>query len=209
MRRLILKQVIFISFILSVKIMSAQAHTLPSLGEIDVTTEPVVGYEWDHRKEPSPHVRGRVFYGVRLTAGYRFISLEAEYTRSNDEVFFPLLDLRIREIVDRLKLGIRIPYAWSSSFYTVLRLGGQASKTKTILIRKDSTLTQVGEPKVHPYVGVGLNYSLGRRVSLTADGVIVIENIHRLQESTYQATLGVSFSLGGPSDEFEEFEVDF
>ena len=52
-------------------------------GGFHVTLEPIVAYEFTAVNVPTPHTRGMLVYGGRVTAGSKRLSAEVEYTVGN------------------------------------------------------------------------------------------------------------------------------
>ena len=169
----------------------------PSFDLKDVTysVEPVAGYELQHKSEPAPHAKLALIYGARVIAGYKIVALEGEYTRGSSDEDFADQSLRLEELTEKLKVGLRTAYDVASILKLSLRGGGEMSQHHT-KSTSAGILTESDSPsKLAPYLGGGLACALGSKVSLTAEGTVTFRDLNDLGQSEYQGTFGLRLSL--------------
>ena len=128
--------------------------------EFDVT--PVFGYEFVEQETPFPSHGQRLFYGGRVSAGWRFIQAELEYTRAQDST--QRLGVTYTDKEDRLKMGVLAKYSYERTIEGLARFGVQASQLRRS--RSDISTTTVNELEWDPYAGVGFRVFVQRNIYL-------------------------------------------
>jgi len=161
---------------------------------MSVTVQPIVGYSFE--KKSNPERRERVFiYGARVIAGYRIVSAEAEYTRGDSDAVYSNPDLRIKELSEKARLGIRSTYDLASILSVTARGGGEASRRTTERTEAGVTTNSKSPTTINPYLGAGLGFHLGSKVSLNAEVVATIPDVTDLRQNEYTTTLGLTISI--------------
>ncbi len=166
-----------------------------------VSLQPFAGYEKVVKYYPTIHYKDRLIVGARFIVGYQSIAGEGEVSRGEDTEYFydmPLLldpTVKIKDTTERLKLGLRKVYSLGTILSAHLRGGGQASRTKHDYTNKGVTVTTKDPIKIAPYLGAGIKASLLGKISVVADGVVIVNDVHDLRRTEYQATGGISLDL--------------
>ncbi len=162
---------------------------------VDVTVEPVIGYQFTHLSQPTLHSKAMFIYGLRANAGNKLISGELEYTRGSDNEIYPSQGLTVNTAKENLKLGVLTHYQLNPYFEARGRLGGQASREKVDSISASAATTSQGTWTIHPYLGAGLEGGLSRQFSLTFDITYVFNSVTDLSQNDIQTTLGVKVDI--------------
>lgn len=167
-----------------------------ALPPIQYTLTPIVGFERAVKRVPDYHVRTRLTYGALLTAGYRELALEAEYTRASDREEFPLQGLSLRDTDDRLKLGLRTTHflVFPRLSFT-LRAGGQASRNTHEEVLNGVATRTVGKIQYDPYAGAGVDLRLLQRLTLGAGLTAVFREFPDMSKTDYQLTFGLTLGI--------------
>jgi len=184
-----------ITLIIALVVLPATAWAASGVGA-GVHFEPIIGYEWVQKLVPSQHSSSRLVYGGRIIAGLPLLSAEAEYTRGSDTETFTSPAVTVTDNADRLKLGVRSSVGFLSLMSAHLRGGVQATQNQhQEVVGGVTTINRTDAISYKPYAGAGLRVGLGRRLSLSADVVAVINNINALNQTEYQTTAGFSVRL--------------
>ena len=164
---------------------------------VTLTIEPLIGFEASAKTYPSIHTHDRIMYGVRAIAGFKRIAAEMELTRAADSDNFINPTLRMSDTDDALKLGIRSTYQVLPILLAIHgRLGGQATRrTHEVTDISGANTKTVGTIKYSPYIGAGLDLSLGPILSLDADATVVINELNDMRRNDYQYTIGFAFHI--------------
>ena len=161
---------------------------------MSVTIQPIVGYSFERKSNPDRKERVLV-YGGRVIAGYRLLSAEAEYTRGDSDAVYSNPSLRIEELSEKARLGIRSTYDLAMILSFTARGGGEASRRTTERTESGVTTKSKSPTVVNPYLGAGLGVHLGSFVSLNAEVVATIPDVNDLSRNEYTTTLGVTLSV--------------
>ena len=157
--------------------------------DVNVHIEPVVGYERAFSPQPSPHLKARLLYGIRATAGYSILAGELEATRASDSEAYPAQLLTVEETSDKVKLGLRsgLQRSFGAAFF---RAGGQAQ-------RVSRTQTLVGVPthsvdplSIDPYAGMGVELG-ARSIRLTGSATVVVRDTQHWAQNEIETTVGL------------------
>lgn len=170
-------------------ISSAQAEVL------SFAIEPIVGYERVQKVKPTAHTRNRMNYGARVRVGIPLVSLEAEGIRGQDEESYPDQDLTIKDMDDKIRLGIRSSLRMTSLLSLWVRGGGQAKRNTHEETTGGVTTQEVGQFVYKPYAGLGLSSRLGRNFELSGGITVVFNDFPRMAQNEYDTTLGFSVRL--------------
>lgn len=181
--------------------MQSLKKTLPILGVLlfslpaqaalfKTEIEPIVGYERVQKIVPVAHTRDRWVYGARVTMGILWIAGEAEYTQGRDTEDFPAQTLRIVDVTDKAKLGLRFRFRLLRMLKLTVRGGAQAARN-----RHEETLagvrTVVYQPIVYkPYLGAGLSFDFTKHFSFNGDLVTVFNDFPEFRNNEYMVTAG-------------------
>ena len=163
--------------------------------------QPIVGWEKSVKYYPEIHYHDRLIYGARIIAGLRKLAAEAEVTRGTDtENFYRvprLLDptVKIEDTTERAKLGLRTTYDLPVLLSVHFRAGGEASRNTHKFTNAGVTTTSVSKIKYAPYFGGGLSIWIGVLTSLTADGVVIVNDVHDWRRTEYQGTASLAFNF--------------
>lgn len=160
--------------------------------EVTYTVEPVIGYERVQKLLPTPHMRQRLVYGARLTAGLFMLAGEAEVLRGTDTEHFIETGTTTTDTEDKLRIGIRARLRLIRFANFILRGGAQASRNtheETVA----GVTTRLEEPvKYRPYLGAGLQVGLSSNISFTADVTTVFRSFPNLTDNDYQTTASLT-----------------
>lgn len=157
--------------------------------------EPIVGYEFQ-RKENPDRTKGVLAYGARLTAGYKILSLEAEYTQGQSDERFLETDLSIQEKTQRYRLGLRSTYAIAGMLDVFLR-GGAEAQNSHVKTTTSGVLSERDTPsKVYPYLGTGLTFKLAQNLALNASVTATFKDFKDLSQTEFATAFGVRVSIG-------------
>lgn len=161
---------------------------------IRYTIEPIVGYELQRKSNPT-RSRLEFMYGAHVTAGYKILSAEGEYTIGNSDELFPDTGKRIEEKTEKIRLGLRSTYSIGSMLDWFLRGGAEAQKIHT-KETVSGVITESDSPsKVYPYVGTGLSIALAEHLSLNGSILATIKDVNDLNLNEYTTTFGIKISL--------------
>lgn len=155
--------------------------------------EPIVGYEKVQQILPTRHSTTRLMYGARLTAGFLFLSAEAEYTTGKTQESFPNLDQS--HTVEHLKAGLRSGFGIGTLLQIFARGGVQATRGKTEQTVGGVTTTMTESTRYNPYAGASARLRLSRNFSASADVVAVIPDFQKMDQNEYQVTAGFILRL--------------
>lgn len=174
----------------------AVSHALSFTGSdgLSIRVEPVFGYEFARKEEPSFHVNGRFFYGIRGVVGYRLIAGELEYTRAQDEEFFPESNISTRDFEERAKLGLRSTLPVWGPVSALVRAGGEASRNRHEQSVSGVGTTRISGWKVRPYVGAGVDARVSEKFSLVFDVTVVVD-VDDAKRSDIQASGAIAVRL--------------
>lgn len=153
-----------------------------------MSIEPIIGYERVQKLVPTAHTTSRLLYGARLTAGIPLVAAEAQYTRGNDTEEFPDQSLTIKDMDEKLKLGLRSSIRMTSLFSLQARGGGQAKRNT----HEVNGLATVNPITYQPYAGLGLQSRLGRNFVLEGGVTTVFNDFPHMSQNEYETTLGFS-----------------
>lgn len=172
--------------------LSVQARSQSfSKNGLQITVEPIVGYELNRRDTPTPHSKFMLVYGGRVTAGYKILSGELEYTQGQDTEVFVDQSLTVKEKRQSAKFGARSRYSITSWLDVLGRLGGQASK-KAVETSSSLTNTTV---EIKPYFGLGLEGAIVNAFSLSLESVYVIRSFSELQQNELQTSVSLKIGI--------------
>jgi hypothetical protein len=158
---------------------------------VKFTVEPIVGFEWAPRTDPTQHLHSQLTYGARLIAGVHYLSLEGEYTHATDQEDFGG-GFSTNDTDERAKLGLRSGYNLNSFFEAHARAGAEASRNKHEDTVGGITTTTYNPVEYHPYVGAGFRFTITPRTYATADVTVTIHDLHDMTQNEYQTTAGVA-----------------
>lgn len=161
---------------------------------VSVNIQPIVGYSFERKSNPERKERV-LTYGARVIAGYRILSAEAEYTRGDSDAVYPAQDLRIEELTEKARLGLRSTYDLASLLSFTLRGGAEAGRRNTERTLAGVTTKSESPTTVDPYLGAGLGIHLGNTLSLNAEAVATIKDVNDLTKNEYTTTLGFTISV--------------
>ncbi|MBC7385435.1 MAG: hypothetical protein H7301_04620 [Cryobacterium sp.] len=183
-----LMTVLFTASFISVNASAA----LPS--DLTYSLEPIVGYEFQKKENPSRRVR--VFtYGGRIIAGYKILSAEGEYTLGNSNETFASSSTQIEEKRQTARIGLRSTYSLGSVIDWYLRGGAENQKRHTTTT-VSGVITENDSPsKVYPYVGTGVSLKIGMQLSLNASVIATVKDTKDLNQNEYTTTLGVNLNF--------------
>jgi len=174
---------------------AALLFAFPAAALVDVTLEPIAGYERVQKLVPNPHSRDRLVYGARLTAGVILFTGEAEYLRGSDTESFPTDDLTVLDAYEKARLGVRSGLKLGRLAAIFIRGGAQASRGREERTQAGVTITVDSPLRYDPYAGAGLRIGLSRRISLSAEVTAVLKNFPRMDDNEYLVTAGFAVHL--------------
>ncbi len=190
------RRTLIITLILTLTGAAAQTTWALDVKDLNLNVEPIVGLERTQKLLPDVHSTTRLFYGARVTGGYRLIALEAEYTRAQDEESFPLTSTSTTSTADRVKIGLRSELLRNPFISGHARLGGQARRETTELTVSGSTTTETTPTTYEPYAGFGIRAFLTPKIGLTAEVVAVFRDFpNDFAQNDYQGSAGVTVAF--------------
>lgn len=130
---------------------------------------PIVGLERVQKFVPTPSMKTRAVYGLRIIYKFPISALETEYTHAQDSSEYGSTNTTYKDVEDKLRLGLRGGFTISSFLSSYLRGGAQYRQNKTTKTVVGSSSTETTSSKVQPYVGTGLILSLGQYLAISAD----------------------------------------
>lgn len=164
-----------------------------SMNGVQISVEPIIGYETVFRPIPTPHTATRLVYGARVVAGVQLLSGELEYTKAQDTENYAVAPEKIINYDDKVKLGVRSTYNLGSYVFASVRLGGQAWKNSEEVTTSGVTTKTDHDIKIDPYAGAGLGVHITNLVALSAGVTAVIYDTSDMGKNDYQYTLSVAF----------------
>jgi hypothetical protein len=163
--------------------------------DLNLKVEPIVGVEQTQKLLPEVQSTTRLFYGARVIGGMRWISLEGEYTRAQDQENFPLTSTRSSSTSDKLKIGLRSEFAQARWFSASARLGGQA-QVETAEVTVNDIKTIENTPVTYqPYAGVGARVTITPKIGFSAEVVAVFRDFPDLAQNDYQGSAGFTLAV--------------
>jgi hypothetical protein len=160
---------------------------------LQVTIEPIIGYERVQKLAPTPHARNHLIYGARARAGLPLISGEAEYTRGQDREDFPGQALSsVQDTDERLKVGLVSAPPLNQYVSFQLRAGAEARRTTHEQTLSGTTSTATDPVQYNPYAGAGLGVHLGSKLDFSVAVTVIFDDFPSLDQSDYQTTAGFS-----------------
>ncbi len=130
---------------------------------------PIVGLERVQKFVPTPTMKTRAIYGLRIIYKFPISALETEYTHAQDTSENKSNNTTYKDVEDKLRLGLRGGFTISSFMSSYLRGGAQYRQNKTTRTVTGASSTEETSSKVQPYIGTGLEISLGRYLAISAD----------------------------------------
>lgn len=130
---------------------------------------PIIGLERVQKFQPTPSMKTRAIYGARLIYKFPISSLEAEYTHAQDTSSDTVNDTSYKDSEDKLRLGLRGSFTLSNFMSSYLRGGAQYRQNTQTRTVASTTTTEDKSSKVQPYIGTGIDITLGRFLSVSAD----------------------------------------
>ncbi|RYZ67682.1 MAG: hypothetical protein EOP09_10625, partial [Proteobacteria bacterium] len=127
--------------------------------------EPVVGYQLQRKSNPERTTKS-LSYGGRLVFGPTLLSLETEYNRAKSDENFPDLALKVVDVTERYRVGLRSDLSTGLLSFFRVRGGAEGRKITSDRTLSGTTTRNVSPTYVFPYVGAGLGMSIapGTRV---------------------------------------------
>lgn len=172
------------------------ASTMPQAAYADpleISIEPLVGYEQVQIVLPTPHTTTRLFYGATATVGVMMIAGEVQYTHATNTEIYPTLTQI--NTGDRLKVGARSGFKLGPLFTLFVRAGVEAAQEKFEQTSGGITTTTVNPVTYRPYAGAGARASLANKLFATANVTAVITDINNLALTEFQASAGFGVRL--------------
>ena len=166
----------------------------PQKSEIQYTIQPIVGYEVQRKENPT-RTQLVFVYGARVTAGYKILALEGEYTHGTSNETLPASSQNIRETTDRFRLGLRSSYDLMSILTATLRGGAETMNRKTETTTSGVTTTTESPSKVDPYAGLGVSIHVADMISISGDVTVTFRDFGDMKKNDVSSTLGVSIHL--------------
>lgn len=167
---------------------------------LNITAEPIVGYEFTQVSTPTLHTRGMLIYGARVTLGQKWLSGEAEYTMGSTTETFPSQDKSVKSDKQNARLGLRSSKTIVSGLDFLFRAGGQATQTKvtSTTISSGSSLTENPAWEIDPYAGVGLQGNIVNLFSISLEATYLFRSVKDWSQNDVQTTASLRFTL--PTD---------
>lgn len=147
-------------------VLSTQAFSAEKGG---LSVMPIIGLERVQKFQPTPRMKTRGIFGVRLLYGLPISTLEAEYTHAQDTSSDVVTSTSYKDVEDKLRLGLRGNFGLGSFLNAHLRGGAQGRKNEQTKIVSNTTTTKSTSSKVQPYIGTGLELKLMQVLSVSAD----------------------------------------
>lgn len=160
--------------------------------EITYTVEPVIGYERVQKLLPTPHMKQRLVYGARFTAGVSIVAAEAEALRGTDTENDLVTGNSYTDTEDKVRLGVRARLRLVRFMSFIVRGGGQASRNIHEATVGGVTTKTIEPIKYRPYLGAGLQIGLSSNIAFTADLTTVFRNFPSLNDNDYITTASLT-----------------
>lgn len=170
--------------------------TLPSSAladPLEISIEPLIGYEQVQILLPTPHTTTRLFYGAAATVGVMMIAGEVQYTHAVNSEVYPTLSQT--NTGDRLKVGARSGFRLGPLFNIFVRAGVEAAQEKIEQTENGVSTTTINPVTFRPYAGAGARATLANKIFATGNVVAIITNINNLAQTEFQASAGFGVRL--------------
>jgi hypothetical protein len=161
---------------------------------IAYTIEPIVGYEIQKKDNPT-RTKAELTYGVRVIAGYKILSAEGEYTQGKSSEDFLTPVEHIEEKTEKIRAGLRSTFGIGSMLDWHLRAGAEDQKIHTSTTISGITTESDSPSKVYPYVGTGLDISLGSSFGLNGSVLATLKDTNDLKKTEITTTFGIRVAL--------------
>jgi hypothetical protein len=187
----------FLLFTIMFSYSAEAASTSFDRGGFHITVAPIIGYELTAVNSPTPHTRGMLIYGARVTAGQKLISGEGEYTLGTTDESFVLQGENLKTSKQNARLGLRSAIELTHWMDFIFRGGGQASKTKvdTTTISSGTTTTSAPDWEIHPYAGAGIQASFAEAFSLGLEATYLFRSVSDWSQNDVQTTFSIKIHL--------------
>lgn len=187
-----MKILILITLLLPLSLL-AETGTYKGVG---YTLEPIFGRQKVTLSSDASHVATQAYYGVRASANYLFLNLEAIYTKT-DRGQFLAEDVSNSSgyEIERFKLGLFGSYQVLPMILGIVRGGADAKRITRFTVVDGVISKTTTDPKLSPYLGVGLE--LGPRFcALTLGLTTVFQGIpDDLEDNDYQFSFGFKLRI--------------
>lgn len=162
---------------------------------LQIGLEPIIGYERVQKLVPTTHTTDRLLYGARITAGFKLLSLEAQYTTAKDTESFSNPDLTVTDTGQKAKVGLRSTLG-SGMMKLVARGGVQGFQTRHQESSGGVSTVDTTVPLVYkPYGGAGLKFRLSSQISFTAEVVAIFKKFPDMNQNEYETTAGFEIHI--------------
>lgn len=156
------------------KILFVMAAVLPATLFAASTTDrlsitPIIGLERVQKFQPTTSMKTRAIYGARLIYKFPISALETEYTHAQDTSSDATTNTSYKDSEDKLRVGLRGGFTLTNFMSSYLRGGAQYRKNTQTKTVGTASSTEDTSSKVQPYVGTGIDITLGRFLSISAD----------------------------------------
>lgn len=160
------------------------------------TVEPILGYEFQKKDNPS-RTTGVFVFGARATAGWKIVSLEAEYTRGQSAEVVNPPPVGIEEETQRFRAGLRSTYSFGPSFEAYVRAGGELQRTRTRRIISGLVITDTeSDSRIYPYAGLGTSVRLRDWVAATLGVTATFKDFSDFSRVEFATTFGAQIRFG-------------
>lgn len=156
---------------------------------------PIIGLERVQKFQPTTSMKTRAIYGARLIYKFPITALETEYTHAQDDSTDSTTNTKYEDSEDKLRLGLRGSFTMTNFMSSYLRGGAQYRKNETTKTVNSTTSTTETRSKVQPYVGTGLDITLGRFLSLSADVLVTYTPTDDANLKDYEIQPSVGLNL--------------
>ncbi len=181
-----MKKLLLVVALVPMSVFSAQKDRL--------SITPIVGLERVQKFQPTPSMKTRALYGARIIYKFPISALETEYTHAQDTTEDPTNNASYKDVEDKIRLGLRGGFSISKFMSSYLRGGAQYRKNTTTRTSQGVSSIYQTRSKVEPYVGTGLDITLGQYLSFSADIVATYTptNDPNLKDYELQPSVGLN-----------------
>lgn len=148
-------------------LLPATLFAAPVKDRLSIT--PIIGLERVQKFQPTTSMKTRAIYGVIVVYKFPISALETEYTHAQDTSSDTVNNTSYKDSEDKLRLGLRGSFTMTNFMSSYIRGGAQYRKNTTTKTVGTASSTEDTSSKVQPYVGTGIEITLGRFLSVNAN----------------------------------------
>lgn len=179
--------------LLVVALVPMSVFAAPTKDRLSIT--PIIGLERVQKFQPTTSMKTRAIYGARIIYKFPISALETEYTHAQDTSEDKTNNTSYKDSEDKLRVGLRGGFTLSNFMSSYLRGGAQYRKNTTTKTVGSASSTEDTSSKVQPYVGTGIDITLGRFLSVSADILVTYTPTDDANLKDYELQPSVGLNL--------------